>query len=329
MKLSRMKTLFGFFLAAILSAPAFGANTPLPGTLNYVEGQAQIGSEDLSAKSVGSADLRAGQTIATETGRAEILLTPGVFLRLDNNSSAEMISPSLTNTEVQLNKGRAMLEVAEIHKQNDIKIAQNGATTQILKNGLYEFDANSGEVQVFDGKAKVEAKSNIVDLKGGRELNVSSDAALKTQKFDKKKNVDDFYNWSALRSQYESEANVDFARLAPGGFAGPNWYWDPWFSAYTYVPGSGIFYSPFGYGFYSPAWIGYAPYGYYGAPYGYYGRGFYGHDYDRGHYSHPHYIAPRAGTSAPAMRPAPMRTAPAAHAQGFSGGFHGGGIGRR
>ena len=311
MKLSRMKTILGFFLAAILSAPAFGANTPLPGTLNYVEGQAQIGSEDLSAKSVGSAELQAGQTITTGKGRAELLLTPGVFLRLDSNSAAEMVSPSLTNTEVQLDKGRAMLEVAEIHKQNDIKIAQDGATTQILKNGLYEFDANNGEVQVFDGKAKVEAKNNTVDLKGGRELSVGNDTVLKAQKFDKKKDVDDFYNWSALRSQYESEANVDVAQFVSGGFAGPNWYWDPWFSAYTYVPGNGIFYSPFGYGFYSPAWIGYAPY-YYGVLYRYYGHGYYGH---------PHYIAPRAGVSAP------MRTAPAMHAQGFVG-FHGG-IARR
>jgi hypothetical protein len=213
---------------------------------------------------------------------------------------------------VQLNKGRAMLEVAEIHRQNDIKIDQNGATTQVMKNGLYAFDAKSGEVQVFDGKAQVTTNDKTVDLKGGRELSVGSDAPLKAQKFDKKKDVDDFYNWSALRSQYESEANVDVARFATGGFAGPNWYWDPWFSAYTYVPGNGIFYSPFGWGFYSPAWIGYAPY-YYGAPYRYYGRGYYGH---------PHYIAPRAGVAAPAMGPAPMRSAPATHAQGFSG-FHG------
>ena len=322
MKLSRIKTLLGLFLAAILSAPALGANTPLPGTLNYVEGKAQIGSEDLSAKSIGSSELQAGQTITTETGRAEVLLTPGVFFRLDNNSAAEMISPSLTNTEVQLNKGRAMLEVAEIHKQNDIKIAQDGATTQILKNGLYEFDANDGAIRVFEGKAQVAAKAKTKDLKGGRELNVRRDPVLKAQKFDKK-NQDDFYNWSALRSRYESEANVDVARyVVPGGYAGPGWYWDPWFSAYTFVSGNGIFYSPFGWGFYSPGWIGYAPAFGYGVPYRYYGRGYYGHGYyGHGYHEHGYHgnaVAPRAGVSAP------MRTAPAMHSQGF-GGFHGGG----
>lgn len=307
MKLSGLKASLGFLLAAILSAPVFGASTPLPGALNYVEGQAQIGSQDLSTKSVGSADLQAGQTITTQNGRAEILLTPGVFLRLDNNSAAQMISPNLTNTEVQLTKGRALLEVADLHKQNNIKIAENGTTTQVLKNGLYEFNANSGEVQVLDGKAEVLDQDKKVDLKAGHELNVETEPALKSQKFDKKADVDDFYNWSALRSEYESEANVDVARFVPAGYAAPGWLWDPWFSAYTFIPGNGIFYSPFGWGFYSPAWIGYAPAFYYGVPY----RPIY----------RPHYFAPGARAVAP------MRVAPETHAQAF-GGFRGG-VGRR
>jgi hypothetical protein len=224
-----------------------------------------------------------------------------------------MISPSLTNTEVRLTKGRAMLEVAELHKQNDIKITADGATTQVLKNGLYEFNADNGEVQVFDGKASVVDQDKTVGLKASHELNVeSSKNALKAQKFDKKNDVDDFYNWSALRSEYASEANVDVARFVPGGYAAPGWFWDPWFSEYAFVPGNGIFYSPFGWGFYSPAWIGYAP-GFYGRPYGYYRPGFYGR---------PHYIAPGGRIAAPG------RVGPAAHAQAGFGGFRGGG-GRR
>jgi hypothetical protein len=40
------------------------------------------------------------------------------------------------------------------------------------------------------------------------------------------------------------------------GWWGPGWYWDPWFSGFTFLPGDGFFYSPFGWGFYSPlvAW---------------------------------------------------------------------------
>ena len=43
-----------------------------------------------------------------------------------------------------------------------------------------------------------------------------------------------------------------------GGWGG--WYWDPWFSAFTFMPAGGIFYSPFGWGFYSPGLVYRAPF---------------------------------------------------------------------
>jgi hypothetical protein len=223
-----------------------------------------------------------------------------------------MISPSLTNTEIELDKGRATLEVAEIHKQNNIKIDEDGATTQLLKKGLYEFDANNGTIQVFDGKAQVQDDDKSVDVKGGRELSLNADQPLKPQKFDKKKSQDDFYSWNALRSQYEAEANVQVAPYVPAGFGGPGWFWDPWFSAYTFVPGNGIFYSPFGWGFYSPAWISYAPV-WYGVPYHYYG----GHS----HGVHPQVIGSRPVISRPIGG---VRTAPPTHSFGGVGRVHGG-----
>ena len=119
MWLTRLDAIASFFLAAILSAPALGtttsANSALPGTLNYVEGQASLNARALDSKSVGSAELQPGQSLTTEKGKAEILLTPGVFLRVGNNSSVRMISPSLTDTEVGVTQGQAMIEVAEIH----------------------------------------------------------------------------------------------------------------------------------------------------------------------------------------------------------------------
>ena len=69
MRLSRLNLVASFFLAAILSAPAWGATPALPGTVNYVEGQASIGSQALNAKSVGSTTLEAGQTLYPEPVR--------------------------------------------------------------------------------------------------------------------------------------------------------------------------------------------------------------------------------------------------------------------
>src|SRR5579871_4767226 len=272
MRLAGWKTMAGMgFLAAVLSVPAWGANTDnrhaaMPGTLNYVEGQVSMGDQPLDAKSVGSADLQVGEILETGNGKAEILLTPGVYLRLGSNSSVKMISSNLTNTQVALNQGEAMLEVDQIYPQNNIHISQPGADTRVVKAGLYDFDAANQQVRVFDGKAIVSADDRSTTLKKGHDVALNS-SKMKAQGVNKNVGTqnDDLYRWSSLRSEYLSEANVDTAQLyyANGwygaGWWGPGWYWNPWFAGFTFLPGSGFFYNPFGWGFYSPLMVWRAP----------------------------------------------------------------------
>jgi hypothetical protein len=275
MRLPRVSVIANFFLATVLSAPAWAnasSNPAVPGTLNYVEGKVSIGSEDLNSKSIGSAELQPGESLTTGTGKAEILLTPGVFMRMDDSSSVKMISPSLTDTEIGINRGHAMVEVAEIHPENDILIDADGTRTRILKTGLYDFNLNQEQLRVFDGKALVEEPGKHATVKAGREVVLAADEPLKPEKFKRKSYEEgDLYRWSSLRSAYVAEANVDAAGLyaengwGPWGMGwwGADWYWDPWFDAYTFIPGDGIFYSPFGWGFYSPWLVYQAPfYGY-------------------------------------------------------------------
>ncbi len=263
---SSWKAWGGLLLAAAVCSPAWGA-IPQPGTINYVEGQASIGGEALSAKSAGSTVLSTGESLSTQEGRAEILLTPGVFFRVGDHSSVQMISAGLADTVLALEKGRAMVEVANIRPENNIQIREGGARVQLLKPGLYDFDADHQQVRVFDGKAAVQMDDGHMDVKGGRELSLDGAGKVKPQKFDKKAYEDDFYRWASLRSAYLAEANMDVARTYAGGggwlpgmWYGAGWYWDPWFGAYTFLPGDGIFYGPFGWGYYSP-WVVYrAPY---------------------------------------------------------------------
>jgi uncharacterized membrane protein YgcG len=332
MKRSRLNSIGGFFLAALLSSPIWGSIPPQPGTVNYIEGRAAIGAQPLGEQAIGSAKLAAGQSLSTENGRAEVLLTPGVFLRLDQNSSVQMVSPGLADTLLTLQKGRAMVEVADIHPENNIRIGDNNASTQMLKAGLYDFDADHGVIRVFDGKAVVETAGRSIEVNGGHELALNAAGKLKAQKFDKKASTDDFYRWASLRSSYLAEANVDAARKfagSPGwaaggwyanGWYGNGWYWDPWFDAYTFVPGDGIFYDPFGWGFYSP-WLAF------GAPYFGYGFGFGG-----GYYHHfgPGYRPPlnAANRSAGFVGHAySVRGGAAGFARGGGGGFRAGGGG--
>lgn len=264
----RRSWISAIFLAGILLVPAWGnVNPARPGTLNYVEGHASIGSQTLDAKSIGAIELDPGQSLTTQAGKAEILLTPGVFLRLGDHSSVRMVSPDLANTDVRLEKGRALVEVATIYPENNLRVEENGATTQLMKRGLYDFDADRNEIRVFNGRALVQEGDRQVEVKGGREVTLNGGDALKAQKFDKKASEDGLYRWSSLRSSYLAQANLDAARMyvtAGPGWYGTGWYWDPWFSSYTFIPGNGIFYSPFGWGFYSPIVVYREPIGRYG-----------------------------------------------------------------
>ena len=177
------------------------------------------------------------------------------------------------NTEVQLDKGRAIVEVIDIHKENNIRIDLNGAVTKLLKKGLYDFDADDNEIRVFKGSAQVTAGNRKTTLGGQQKVMTLPDIAkLKARGFETRQYEDDFYRWSGLRSGYLSEASVDIARtyIGPGpgwygpGWCGLGWYWDPWFGVYTFLPADGIFYGPFGWGFYSPIAVYRSPFLFYG-----------------------------------------------------------------
>jgi hypothetical protein len=214
MKLSRLKIVASFLLAGVLTLPAWAAKTGQPGSVNYVEGQVSINEQPVDTQSIGSVALQPGQTLTTGNGKAEVLLTPGVFLRVDDSSSIEMVSASLIDTAVKLDEGRAMVEVTEIHHQNDLRVTEDGVTTQLEKTGLYDFDASQNQIRVFSGKAVVFDGDHNVSIDGGHRVDLNREGGLKAEKFDKDSyRESNLYRWSSLRSSYLAEANVDAARV--------------------------------------------------------------------------------------------------------------------
>ncbi|MGH9561221.1 MAG: FecR domain-containing protein [Terracidiphilus sp.] len=280
----------------LMGVPAFGADYPtnsantrpaepaFPGTLNYIEGAVTLDGHALNNQPVGNIAMKAGDVLSTGAGKAEILLTPGIFLRVGSNSEIKMISPDIEATRVELDHGRAAVEVDQIFPQNMVQIVDNGETSQLMKTGYYEFNATPPEIKVFKGEARIKAGVGIHvgegkwgKVKGGHELALDPAVREKEAKFDRHTTQDALYNWSSLRSRYIAEANNQIAgeyAYAPG--FNPGWYWDPYMMNYTYL-GLNTFYSPFGWGFY--------PWGGFYGGLGFYGGGpWYGfHGWDDGH----------------------------------------------
>ncbi len=254
---------------AFHAGAAWGAIPAHPGMLNYVEGQTRINGQAVTARNVGTADVGEGQVIETGQGKAEILLTPGVFLRLGENSAVRMDSAGLIDTRVAILNGHVMIEADNLQKGNNIRVLSGGTVSRLEKDGIYSFSSNPASVATFDGKVQVTENDQNVELGKGRETSLGP--TLHAAKFDRNADENDpLYQWSKVRSQYDAEANMDQAHtivVDGGGWYGPGWYWDAGFGMYSWIPGDGLFWGPFGWGFYSPFTVWQAPV--------FYNRGFY------------------------------------------------------
>jgi hypothetical protein len=244
----------------LLVPGAQAAQTAIPGTLNYVQGQVSLDGADMTTQQIGRAEMQPNQILSTGQGKAEILLSPGVFLRVGDNSQVRMLSTDLVDPRVEVIHGEAMVEIDYLPKDAGLNVTERGADATLLKEGLYKFNADEGQIQVIDGKARVIDNGVSKDMGKGKEI-VLSGASLKPVSFDRKAE-DNLYQWSNVRAQYLAEANQSTARniYVGGGWWGAGWYWNPYFAMYSWLPGDGFFWSPFGYPFFSPGFVMYAPY---------------------------------------------------------------------
>jgi hypothetical protein len=250
------------------------------GTLHYFEGSVAIDGTPVESKVTKFPEIRENSILSTGQGRAEILLTPGVFLRVGENTSVKMLDRRLMSTRVEFISGSAIVESDDPEvsaKEHKVTIVHKDYQIQPLKFGLFEITSDPGQVTVFKGQANVMTESDRTVVRDGHLLPLS--AALLSEKFDTRQE-DDLYLWTRDRSAYISAANMSSARSLrlngyvvgrsfPGlGFSHQfqgEWYLNSALGMYTYMPYAGTVYSPFGYGLFSPGLISsyYSPTEYY------------------------------------------------------------------
>jgi hypothetical protein len=265
------KVLAGLVVSAVSALPQAYTISAKPGVVNYVEGSATLNGKAVSLQSNKPVVMSANDVLATgAAAKAEILLTPGVFLRLGEKTELQMISPSLVDTKVELKSGSAMVEVDDLVKDNNLSVLAHNGMVQITKPGLYRVSADPAVAAALQGKAQVTFNGRQVDLNKGRE--VALDDTLRASKFDTKK-ADDLYAWSNTRSAYDAASSYQTARnvsvnsfgggWGDYGYAGAvpsaGWMWNSAFNSWSWLPVNGAFYSPFGYGFYGTGMVPYAP----------------------------------------------------------------------
>jgi hypothetical protein len=270
-RLALLTSLVGASVAGV--AHAQSVISAQSGTVHYIEGAVYVGGKPVQQKFGQFPAVKAGEELETKDGRAEVLLTPGAFLRLAENSSVRMLSTQLSDTRVEVLSGSVMVECDQLLPSNSLALTYHGENVRLEKSGLYRLDADRAYFGVYNGEAVIHDDSSQVTLKGGKEANLNG--VLQAESFDTKL-TDSFYDWSKERSAYLAYASVSAGQslrsngFTSGGLAwGGGWGFSPLLDEFTFIPGTGVLLSPFGWQFWSPYTLGYYPYiaPYYYAPY--------------------------------------------------------------
>jgi len=242
------------------------------GVIHFVEGQVTLEGTPVQPKFAEFPDVKNGQTLATQDGRAEVLMNPGVILRLGENSAFKMLSNSRSDTRLEVLSGEAVVEVGELLPTNAITLVSGDVHIELIKRGLYEVSSDPAKLRVYEGEARVTEGNQTLVARKSREVLMG--AVLDMNGFDVK-DVDALMRWASRRSEALAQANVSSARTASSnGYQGNSygylgngygmlgsgmWAYNPWYGMFTYLPyGNGMYYSPFfGYPYYSPGNVGY------------------------------------------------------------------------
>lgn len=265
------------------------------GVVNVIDGQVTVLPEGAPAftQLLVRDTLKPAEVIQTgRDSRAEILLNPGSFLRLGENSRMEFISTDIEDVKIKLIRGSAVIEATgDSFTRPSIEVRTPAARMRLIRRGIYKFNiTQTGETQLLVLKGRALLPDSTL-VKGGYKVSIRP-LAHQVSKLDKAdKQRDTLDSWSRERALALAKANrsVTYRDLSSAWslfydprwsfssfrnrFAGC-WVFDVFGNRYLFVPFSyGGWMSPYGFGYPStfvfyggPGWRGNPAQGQQGSP---------------------------------------------------------------
>jgi hypothetical protein len=249
------------------------------GGVNSVAGRVMVTRPGQAAQLLTDEDnLSAGDMVATgQASQTEILLNPGSYLRVAENSEFTLVDNSLNNLVVKLTKGSAIIEAtAGDDADLRINILANQQRFLIIRSGIYRINVQPGSTELLVRKGRVLLDNDPRQVvKGGTRVNYVAGGPL-VAKLDKK-DQDQFDFWSKQRAETLARANQRISARAVNGYLASmspfEWAFsaaNPWglwaysqsSRSYTFMPFHYGWSSPYGHNYGNCVWRGgYGGYG--------------------------------------------------------------------
>ncbi|HEX5283032.1 MAG TPA: hypothetical protein VFW30_02845 [Bryocella sp.] len=234
---------------------------------------------------ISSVTIAPGQEVSPAAGQAQATPIEGVILRVGPQSTVQEVSSTPEKLELRVEHGLANVNVHKPAKDTLVLVDLPGGQTQILKDGLYTFNAETNTARVLKGEALAfpadAANEKPIKVKEYHKV-VYSGADVRPHEFVPYEAAADLLPGRGYDRGREAEPGYGYGR----GFGyGP--YGDGFYPYYAYgYPGWGYPYGfyPYGYGFYPYGLgLGFTYFGGFHGGYGIHGGGFHGGGFRGGH----------------------------------------------
>ena len=239
------------------------------GGVNFVSGRVMVRRTGQAEQLLTDRDdLTSSDVVSTAVGaRIEVLLNPGSYFRMTENSEFELTDNSPSNLQLKLIRGSAIVEATGADDtQLRIGIVTDQSRFVIIRRGVYRINVQPGSTEVLVQKGRIlmnDSQASII--KGARKLLFTNNSVL-TSKLTRKE-LDDFDGWSKQRAETLARANQKLSTSVVNGYLAGFNYFDWAFSAanprglWAFSPFSRCFtFIPFYYGWISPYGLNYGHY---------------------------------------------------------------------
>jgi hypothetical protein len=169
------------------------------GVVNCAEGLVFLDDQAVESSITKHPEIKENAVLRTAAGQVEILLTPGVILRIGENTALKMITRRLVDTRVEIQTGSAVLEAVHTGRDNNVTVVLNNASVAVTKAGIYRFNTKPAQIKVFHGEVTVEISDRTATVATGRMLLLDG-PRVSVEKFNMQQ-TDALDRWSRQRSQ--------------------------------------------------------------------------------------------------------------------------------
>jgi hypothetical protein len=192
------------------------------GVIHFFEGAVYLGDRSLESHLGKFPSVPQGGELRTAEGRAEVLLTPGVFLRLGQRSAIRMVANDLADTQVELQTGSAIVDSGEPNSGTSVTLIYKDWKVHFLQKGIYRVNSDPPCLWVRTGQAEVFSGASVQPVSVERGMSLPFADVLVPERWSDQSD-DVLSEWAIGRRQSIAADNAitaqidqDPTSLAPG-----------------------------------------------------------------------------------------------------------------